>query len=220
MAASGKLQPLTIEGYKDENFSSKIGSYSAMLNPESYSQSLSIQYNEEQGQGTPDASIKYEKSPPSTLSFELVFDATGVVDSTRTDLVSEITKFKKIAYDYNGNIHSPNYLKLIWGKALLYKCRLITMKINYTLFRPDGSPLRAKVNVDFKEFQNPTEAMEDNSPDMTHLHVVVAGDMLPALTYNVYQKEAHLLKVAEYNKLDTIMYLVPGSKLYFPPIAN
>ncbi|WP_421872497.1 LysM peptidoglycan-binding domain-containing protein [Marinoscillum sp.] len=220
MAATGKLQPLIIEGYKDENFGSKVGSYSAMLNPESYSQNFAIQYNTEQGQGTPDASIKYEKSTPSTMSFELVFDATGVVDSKRTDLVKEISSFKKVAYDYNGQIHSPNYLKLIWGQAMLYKCRLTSMKINYTLFKPDGTPLRAKVNVDFKEFQTPSDALQDNSPDMTHVKTVIDGDMLPSLVYDVYQDEAHLLKVAEYNQLDSLIALKAGSKLYFPPLVD
>ncbi|MDW3211150.1 MAG: LysM peptidoglycan-binding domain-containing protein [Reichenbachiella sp.] len=216
---SGKLQPLTIEGYKDENFSSQVGSYTAMLNPESYSHSLNVQYSEEQGAGTPDASIKYEKSTPSSVNFDLVFDATGVVDKNRTDLTSEITKFKKVAYDYNGSIHSPNFLKLIWGKAMLFKCRLTTMKINYTLFKPDGSPLRAKVSVTFKEFQNPSEAMEDNSPDMTHVKTVIAGEQLPALTYDVYQDESQMLMVAEHNKLDTLMHIKPGTKLYFPPLV-
>ncbi|MEP0984343.1 LysM peptidoglycan-binding domain-containing protein [Ekhidna sp.] len=216
--ASGKLQQLTIVGYKDKNFSSKVGAYTAMLNPESYSQSFNVSYNEEQGQGTPDASIKYEKSGPSTTNFELLFDATGVVNTSRTDLVSEISKLKKVAYDYNGSIHSPNYLKLIWGKAMVYKCRLTSMKVNYTLFRPDGTPLRAKVTVDFKEYRTPSAALDKNSPDMTHLKTVVAGDLLPTLVYDVYQSDDHLLDVAEYNKLDSLLQLSCGSKIYFPPL--
>lgn len=215
-----KLQQMTVVGYKDENFSSKVGAYTAMLNPETYSQNFDVQYNVEQGQGTPDATIKYEKSTPSTVNFDLIFDATGVVNSKRTNLASEISKFKKVVYDYNGNIHSPNYLKLIWGKAMLYKCRLTSLKINYTLFKPDGSPLRAKLTVAFKEFQTPSAALDKNSPDMTHVKTVVAGDLLPSLVYDVYRDESHILKVAEHNKLDSILHLSPGSKLYFPPLKN
>ncbi|MEO9481954.1 MAG: LysM peptidoglycan-binding domain-containing protein [Ekhidna sp.] len=215
-----KLQQMTVVGYKDENFSSKVGAYTAMLNPETYSQNFDVQYNVEQGQGTPDATIKYEKSTPSTVNFDLIFDATGVVNSKRTNLASEISKFKKVVYDYNGNIHSPNYLKLIWGKAMLYKCRLTSLKINYTLFKPDGSPLRAKLTVAFKEFQTPSAALDKNSPDMTHVKTVVAGDLLPSLVYDVYRDESHLLKVAEHNKLDSILHLAPGAKLYFPPLKN
>ncbi len=215
-----KLQQMTVVGYKDENFSSKVGSYTAMLNPETYSQNFDVQYNVEQGQGTPDATIKYEKSTPSTVNFDLIFDGTGVVNAKRTDLASEISKFKKVVYDYNGNIHSPNYLKLIWGKALLYKCRLTSLKINYTLFKPDGSPLRAKLSVSFKEFQTPSAALDRNSPDMTHVKTVVSGDLLPSLVYDVYRDENHILKVADHNKLDSIMHLEPGKRLYFPPLKN
>ncbi|MEQ9405959.1 MAG: LysM peptidoglycan-binding domain-containing protein [Cyclobacteriaceae bacterium] len=215
-----KLQQLTVVGYKDENFSSKVGAYTAMLNPESYSQSYDVQYNVEQGQGTPDATIKYEKSTPSTLNFDLLFDGTGVVNSKRTDLASEITKFKKVVYDYNGNIHSPNYLKLIWGKAMLYKCRLTSLKVNYTFFKPDGSPLRAKITASFKEFQTPSAALDKNSPDMTHVKTVIAGDLLPSLVYDVYRNEDHLLKVAAHNELDSILNLAPGSRLHFPPLKS
>lgn len=213
-----KLQQITLVGYKDENFSSKVGAYTAMLNPETYSQNYDVQYNVEQGQGTPDATIKYEKSTPSTLNFDLIFDGTGVVNNKRTNLSSEISKFKKVVYDYNGNIHSPNYLKLIWGKAMLYKCRLTSLKINYTLFKPDGSPLRAKLSVSFKEFQTPSAALDKNSPDMTHVKTVVAGDLLPSLVYDVYRDENHILKVAEHNHLDSILHLDPGMTLHFPPL--
>lgn len=216
----GKLQQLTIVGYKDENFSSRIGAYTAMINPESYSQSYGISYNVEQGQGTPDASIKYDKSTPSSMSFELIFDATGVVNAKRTDLTKEIKNLKKIAYDYNGNIHSPNYLKVIWGKAMVYKCRLTSMKVNYTLFKSDGSPLRAKVNTEFKEFQTPSAALDKNSPDMTHVKTIVAGDLLPSLVYDIYQDDSHLLKVAEHNKLDSLISLDSGTKMYFPPLKD
>ena len=44
-----KLQPLTIQGYKDKNFGSSVGSYKALINPESYTQNFSITYNEEVG---------------------------------------------------------------------------------------------------------------------------------------------------------------------------
>ena len=214
-----KLQPLTIEGYKDKNFGSSVGSYKALINPETYTQNFSITYNEEQGQGTPDASIKYEKSPPSTLSFELIFDATGVVSGKRTDLTKELNDFKKIAYTYNGGIHEPNYLKLLWGNAMLYKCRLTSLKITYTLFKPDGTPLRAKATVDFKEYQTPTQALEDNSPDMTHVRVVKSGDLLPAMVDDVYGDQGYVLQVAEHNQLDNLLELDSGQKLYFPPIT-
>lgn len=214
------LNKLIIKSYENDTFKTEVGSYTAMLNPESYTQSFSVEYNTDQASGTPEATLKYQKSIPTTIKFNLVFDATGVVDKSITDVGKEIQKFRKVVYDYNGNIHSPNYLKLTWGNALVYNCKLTSMSVNYTLFKADGTPLRAKVTVDFKEYVTPTKPIKDKSPDMTHMKTVVAGDLLPSMTFNVYGDEAHLLKVAEHNKLDSIISLQPGTKLYFPPLAT
>ncbi len=214
------LKYLSITAYKDKSFNSKVGTYTVMINPEKYSHTYSVDYSEKQGQGTPDATIKYHKSTPQTISFELVFDATGVVSTSRTDLVSEVNNFKKLAYDYNGDIHSPNYLELNWGEALSFQCRLTSLAINYTLFKPDGTPLRARANVSFKEYQDPEKAdsASATSPDLTHLVTVIAGDTLPALTYRVYGDSAYYLQVARFNQLDNFRNLTPGTQIQFPPL--
>lgn len=218
---NGKLQYLTLVGYKDNAFSSKIGSYRALINPDKYTHRYEIAFNEEQGIGTSNASIKYKKTPPQGLDFELIFDGTGVLSNARTDVVADINSFKKIVYDYNGDIHKPNYVKLIWGKGMNFRSQLTSLSLNYTMFRADGSPLRARATVSFKEYQNPTQITANaanGSPDMTHEWLVKAGDTLPALSSQIYGDCSHYLKVAAYNKLDNFRYLKPGTTLYFPPL--
>lgn len=220
--SSGKLQYLTLVGYKDNAFSSKIGAYRALINPDKYTQNFKIVLNEEQGIGTPMASSKYHKTPPQDLSFEFIFDGTGVLSSTRTDVVSDLNNFKKIAYDYNGEIHKPNYLKLIWGKGMRFQCQLTSLSINFTMFKSDGSPLRAKASASFKEYLNPTQVAanaDDQSPDMTHERIIKVGDNLPAMVKEIYGDSSYYLKIASFNKLDNFRSLVPGSKIYFPPLV-
>lgn len=220
--SGGRLQYLTIVGYKDNALSTKIGAYRALINPDKYTQSIEVHYNEDQGLGTPNASLKYKKTTPPGLNFELLFDATGVLSTGRTDLIADINDFKKVACSFNGDIHSPNYLKLIWGKGLTFQCRLTSLSLNYTLFRSDGSPLRARASVSFKEYQSPQQIADNaqiESPDMTHERIIKAGDTLPALTYSIYGDSSHYLKVAAYNKLDNFRYLVPGTKVFFPPLV-
>ena len=55
-----------------------------------------------------------------------------------------IKAFKQLVYQYNGTIHSPNYLQVVWG-GLAFKCRLTSLNIDYTLFDSNGAPLRAKL---------------------------------------------------------------------------
>lgn len=222
MSDSGDLLYLTMEGFKDKSFSESVGTYVAMINPEKYTEKFRVEYNDEQSPGSPNAVIKYRRSLPSDLDFELIFDGTGVVNQKRTQLMSELGKFKRIVYDYNGDIHSPNYLKLTWGKALKYQCRLTSLSINYTLFKPDGTPLRAKASVGFRNYIAPEklEAEKDNhSPDLTHEVLIKAGDNLPLLSKKIYGDSKYYLKVAKYNKLINFRDLVPGSTIFFPPLT-
>lgn len=216
-----ELKYLKITAYKDNALNSEIGDYTVMLNPETYTQNYAVQYNIEQAPGTPNTTLRFEVSTPQELSFDLVFDGTGVVNYNRTDLLTEIESFKNVVYTYNGDIHSPNYLKLSWGEAMNFPCRLTSLAITYKLFKPDGTPLRAEAKVSFKEYQDPLviemEAKR-NSPDMSHIITVVAGDTLPALAYKVYGENGHYLKVATFNQLDNFRKLKPGSKIQFPPL--
>ncbi|NBW36761.1 MAG: hypothetical protein EBR30_17405 [Cytophagia bacterium] len=215
------LKFLTLIGYKDNAMKSQVGTYKALINPDKYSQRYEIHFNDEQGIGTPNATLKYKKTTPPGLDFELIFDGTGVLSTSRTDVLSDITSFKNVVYYYNGSIHKPNYLRLIWGKGLSFQCQLTSLSFTYTLFKSDGSPLRAKASVSFKEYQTPAQIAANSnnqSPDMTHEVMVRAGDNLPAMAYAVYGNNSHYLKVAEYNKLDNFRQLVPGTKILFPPL--
>lgn len=212
---------LTVTAYSQPpgGSASKVGEYEAQLNPEQYHQDFSIDYSKAQASGSANAVLKFKKMPPVKMNFDLVFDATGVVNTSVTDAGAEVQKFLDLAYKYNGKIHSPNYLKLTWGNALSFICRLTSASVDYTLFKPDGTPLRAKVKVTFEQYKPPAPS-SNSSPDMTHVVRVVAGDTLPALTDDVYSDPGHLLKVATYNKLDSLIHLKAGEQLYFPPITN
>ena len=65
----------------------------------------------------------------------------------------ELEEFKKLLSGYNGDTHETRYLRLIWGSYLL-ECRLKTINIEYSLFRGDGRPIRAKATCKFKETQS------------------------------------------------------------------
>src|SRR6478752_1945120 len=61
----------------------------------------------------------------------------------------EVEEFKNLLMGYNGDTHQTSYLKLLWGGYSL-ACRLTSMDIEYSLFRKDGRPIRAKVKCSFR----------------------------------------------------------------------
>jgi nucleoid-associated protein YgaU len=96
-----------------------------------------------------------------------------------------------------------------------------SMEIEYNLFHPEGAPLRAKVTLSFLEAM--TEEMEaveagNNSPDLTHVVMVRAGDTLPLLCERIYRDASKYLEIARFNDLDGFRALATGTLLRFPPM--
>lgn len=218
------LELLKITGYQDENFQTPISGqpYEAMINPESIKLNRSITYNEQQPVDSSSTSQKYKSTPSESLSFDLVIDCTGIVDSKRLNLTDEINKLADIIYNYNGKIHRPNFVKVQWG-TLSFQSVLKTFNTTYTLFKPDGSPLRAKISLSFGEYISPKKRKQEDgetSPDITHMVEVVEGDSLPSICTKVWNTPFDYVQVAQYNKLNKFRNLKGGTKLLFPPLIK
>lgn len=216
------LPNMTFVAYSDDTYNDPIPGrqYMVMLNPEKMQFDRSIKYNDETPVGGA-PSIKYSQTNTGNLSFELVIDCTGVVDSSRVNLPAELASLSKVIYDYNGDIHSPNYVKIKWGGNPPFNCVLTKLNTSYTFFKPDGTPLRARVALAFSYFIDPVTLAneEDNkSPDLTHLVTVVEGDNLPQISQRIYRSPQFYIQVAQANELDKFRRLRPGLQLRVPPL--
>lgn len=219
------LEPLKITGYTDEEFQTAMDGkpYSVMINPDSLKWNRRVEYNEQQTPDTSSPSQKYKNTPSDTLGFDIVIDCTGVVDPKRTDMAAEISALEKIVFTYNGKIHRPNYVKIQWGQNLTFKGVLVSFDTSYTFFKPDGSPLRAKISLSFNQYISPGTVKkldQQESPDVTHLVTVVEGMTLPQLCQNVWKDDSYYVQVARYNDLNKFRDLAGIDKLIFPPLIQ
>jgi hypothetical protein len=214
--------PMQITGYSDENYLNQIaGPYKMMINPESFKRQHSIDYNERQPPDSSSTAQKYEHTNSDKFSFDLVIDCTGIVDNKRTDMATEISAIEKIVFIYEGKIHRPNYVQIQWGTDIVFQGVLNTMDVSYTLFRPDGSPLRAKISFTFSQYLSPAVQAKSNkkqSPDMTHLVTVTEGLSLPQMCIQVWNNEDYYIQVAKFNNLNKFRDLRGVKSLVFPPI--
>ena len=193
-----------------------VGEFKAYFNPEEYSQVYDVEYVRQQGEGTTGSPVVFRRVKPQEYTLKLVFDGTGV-SGEKIDVYRKIQDFFRVV-GYDGQIHRPRYLKLLWGK-LQSNCVLLKATINYKIFRPDGSPLRAFLEATFTEnVDDTTRAAQanDRSPDLTHVRVVRDGDTLPLMAYRIYGD----LEVAKANRLQNFRRLKPGQTLVFPPIEK
>ena len=213
---------LKIAGFKSNKYSlPPVSATVFSINPASYTHEHKVNYNEEVPVGAPGTPLMFKGMPPETISFDVIFDATGTMGTlNKIPIGPQITLFKKVCFSYNGDIHEPNYLILQWG-SLIFKCKLSSLKIEYTLFQKNGLPIRAKASCSFtKALDAATIAKTANnkSPDLTHLIEVKQGDSLPLICNRVYGDPSYYMEVAKYNKITNFRNLVPGTKLYLPPI--
>lgn len=221
----GALQLMKIKGYLDEEFQKPLSGdpYEFMINPESVKWQRSIEYAEEQAPDSNNPAQRYKHTPGDTLNFDIVIDCTGIVNDKRTDMVKEINSLTRIIFYLNGKIHRPNFVVISWGKGLLFKGVLTTFDTSFTLFSPDGTPLRAKLSLGFKNYLSPKTQEEQNntqSPDMTHLVQPEDGMNLPQLCYKIWDDPSYCIQVARFNDLNKFRNLKGINKLIFPPILN
>lgn len=222
---ANNVSKLKIFSYPDANRKSSDGNMEVLVNPESYSQKITVKFSEKQAPGTTAKLPKFSKIEPQKLDFELLFDSTGVINGVKDQtngVESELAKFKKLVLEYKGDKHRPRFLSIYWG-TLKFDCCLETLDITYKLFRADGLPLRALAKVGFIGIMDDTKRVSkenSQSPDLTHVRTVKEGDTLPLMSFQVYGDSKYYIEVANANGLNDFRNLKTGQKIKFPPIEK
>lgn len=244
----GKLEKLTLRAFKPATSAKEPpqpsdapeDTYTVQVNPSSYTLDRVLNYSYHRGQGFSKSEAVYRDSPPVNLQFEFLFDGTGVVPkpSQLGDIplvgaiastlsadkpfvvMEEIKKFDRLVYDYSGKVHRPRQLLMVWG-TLVFSCVLTSVNYRFTLFKPDGTPLRAVAACAFRESVPHAERVRRenaSSPDLTHLRIVKEGDTLPFLAHEIYGNPQLYLEVARANRLVNFRRMRPTTRLSFPPL--
>lgn len=239
----GELKKLKIKAF-DKTGKELI--YNALVNPETYKITHQVVYSPAcPPPGSSGQDLQYAHTNPANLQFDFFFDSTGVIpkpltglagalsgiplvgaiagalsDLPKYDILDEIEAFKNIVLNYDGDIHEPRSVQLIWG-TLYFEARLTNLEFNYKLFSPDGVPVRVVATASFRGTveDDLRLALENNqSPDVTHIRKVAEGDTLPLMAFKIYGDASYYLEVARVNKLVNFMNLVPGTEIFFPPV--
>lgn len=231
---TGELTKVEIRAFKDKAYAQEIGRFVLPINPEQFSQTFKIEHNEEQPQGSQGNNPEFTFTPPEDLKLDFTFDATGVVPikgeagQFHRDVTQKVQDLLQLIYVMNPDTHKPNFLRLLWGDFSFgnssgFNCLLKDLQINYTLFSPEGKPLRAKLSATFMRYVEPELRVREegkNSPDVTHLRKVKAGDTLPLMTYDIYRDPTYYLQVAKVNGLVNFRRLKNNQDLQFPPLLE
>ena len=198
------LIKLKIESFRKADYTNDSrGTINAFINPDSYSLTNSNNFSSFNIKGDSAQTFFFNNTGGSVLKIDkLLVDGTGIVPlSGFKDVDGYLNELSRLVYEYDGKIHMPPYVRITWGN-LLFKGICTSYNVKYTLFKPDGTCLRAEVSLEFKASVDPQTKVNEaanSSPDLTHARTVKAGDTLPLMTYQIYGTSAYYMEVARIN---------------------
>lgn len=182
-----------------------------MFNPNSYSVEKSVSWDSSGGAGETQRkfnapALTFGGGGSRTLSLELFYDVTESDDKNK-DVRKETGKLvalTRIMADRK-NPHPP-VCKISWGRKIKnsdfpFTGVITSLTQRFTLFSRTGEPLRATVNVSFKEFLDPEKDLKDTDPELT-TYVVKRGDTLASIAADVYGDPSLWRTIAEANRQD------------------
>ncbi len=223
---SGAPVKMEIIGYKDERFSKECGSIRVQINPSTLKYEKKTKFSGGRNTGTSAPAKNFDKLAETSLSFDFIFDETGVVplrlgdkDKTIPEIIDHL---ESVVYNINSETHQPNFLKLSWG-CFIFKGRLTALNHYYTLFRPDGSPLRVKVSITITGWLDPLSEAKQvgrQSPDLTRLVTLADGETLELLCEQIYGDSSYCVDVARENGMAGFRHIEPGTEIVFPPLKR
>lgn len=182
--------------------------------------------------------LQFVRGQNERLTLELFCDTTedgmgaGATSvTTQTDRVYQLVKIEPTR-------HAPPVCTFLWnaafpgadlsaslGSQLRYgfRCVVESVRQRFTLFSPEGVPLRAILNMTLREYKTLDEQLDQlnlSSPDRTHTHLVQRGETLAGIAARHYRRPAEWRRIADVNRLYDPRRLIPGALLTVPPITG
>lgn len=218
-----ELLKMTIYAFSDQDFTQEAGKeFTLQVNPSAIKYGKEIAVTKKGPLGGQYRAPKYSHHENVSLNFDTVLDATGVLSAKVKDISEEVNDLEKLVYDINNEIHRPNYLKISWG-TFIFKGILLTINYEYTLFSSNGLPLRVKISfslVGYMEKKQAARKENKNSPDLSRIITLKAGDTIPAYCNEIYGDASYCYEIALFNNLSSFRNVKPGTKLLFPPLIR
>jgi len=181
--------------------------------------------------------LQFIRGQAEKLSVELFFDTTDTgMDASAVSVTTLTDRFYGLV-KMESESHAPPVCEFTWnpaafpGVSLLpvygnqqrhsFQCLLESVSQKFTLFSPQGVPLRATLSLVLREYRPLDQQLRElnlQSPDQTRVHVVQRGDTLSGIADQLYDSPAQWRLLATNNSITDPRRLVPGTVLEAPPV--
>lgn len=200
-----------------------------LFNPEEFTVEKSNQFAEISIPGLSSPVFQFVKGNARTVSLELFFDTYEMKTDVRffTDRItgwdsgsmfSGLPDAVKGLMDIDSELHAPPVCLFIWG-TFVFQCIIERVSKKFTLFLPEGIPVRATLSVSLKEYRDvciQLKEMDLHSSDLTKSWVVKEGQHLWDIAAKEYGDPADWRLIADANNIRNPRHLTPGDALIIP----
>ena len=195
-----------------------------MFNPEEYTLNKDINYAQIGIPGLSSPILQFVHGNLQTLEMELFLDTYeqhregGRTLNSAGDDVRALTHKVTNLMNIDPETHAPPVLLFTWG-SLSFTCVLARVSQRFILFRPDGVPVRARLQVTFNEFrtlEQEAKEIKRETSTYTRLHVVTQGETLSAIAARTYGNPALWRPIAILNAIANPFVLEAGQQLLVP----
>jgi phage tail protein X len=212
-----------------------------MFNPKEYSFSKQNSWSPTPVKGANMGQYEFGNGQPATLQMQLFFDTYTNIKSNSTeggtpkDVRDAYTKaiWEMMLVDsnlasVNGSGQSasndqkgrPPIVIFQWGSTWSFKAVITSLKERFTLFLPDGTPVRSTLDVTFQQIQDerayPLTNPTSGGVGGERVWKVSEGDTLAWIAYKMYGDTKRWRLIAEANKLTRVRQLTTGVVLEIP----
>lgn len=193
-----------------------------LFNPEEYTVSRDNNFAQMAIPGRRGPLLQFVNGNMQTLEMELLVDSYEAYSGRNQagDDVRILTRQITDLMNIDPSTHAPPVLLFAWG-SLAFTCVLARASQRFIMFLPDGTPVRARLQVSFNEFINAeleAKEIKRETADYSHLHVVHEGETISGIAAAVYQNPTLWRPIAIANNLDDPRTLPIGSQLLIPQL--
>jgi nucleoid-associated protein YgaU len=200
-----------------------------LFNPKELSVEKSNQFAEVNVPGLPSPIFQFVRGNARSVTMDLFFDTyeEGIDVRVFTDRItgwdagsmfSKLPGASKGLMDIDSDLHAPPVCLFIWG-AFIFQCIIERVSKRFTMFLPEGIPVRATLSVTLKEYREVEVQVKEislQSSDLTKRWVVTQGDSLWSIAAKEYGNPGDWRLIAEANNIDNPRILSPGQALVIP----
>jgi nucleoid-associated protein YgaU len=200
-----------------------------LFNPKEYTFAKTNSWPQEKKAAANTPVLNFGGGNPATLNMDLLFDTYqsakngGQSKDVRTAYINDLWKMmfvdKGLGEKKKNKQGRPPKVQFTWGKAWSFEAVITSLSVTFTLFLPDGTPVRATAKVAFQQIQDTKELPQNPTSGGIggeRVRTVEEGDRLDLIAHEEYGDTAQWRLIAAANGISDPRNLRTGSTLVIP----